>query len=84
MLQAIGKNILVTPVFKVQSKVILTTEQPKPIYWEITSVGEDVDALLDIGDFVFIDQYGMFEIDKDEKIFAVSFEHVRARKTIDD
>lgn len=83
MLQALGKNIIVKPVQeeeKEQTKLILTVKEKKPIYWEVLSVGHEVDKIW-VGDFVFIHGYGMQEISyNNEKIFVVEVDKVYAKK----
>lgn len=77
MIQAIQKNIIVKPLYK-EKKIIITTETEKPIYWEVITIGDEVKEIK-IGDKIYIDSYGLIEIDKENKLFVASSDNVKAK-----
>ena len=77
MIEAVGKNITVKPIYKKKS-LILTKEDDKPTHWEVLSIGFHVEDVLP-GDKVFIDSYGLIELDKENKIFCAPGENVKAK-----
>jgi len=83
MIEAVGKNIIIKPVFKEKSGVlILTNESDKPLAWEIVSMGDDVKGL-SIGDKLTLAPYGMHDITyKGEKYYVCQLENVLAKNVL--
>ena len=81
MLKALGNNIIVKP-FKEEEKktVVLTIKEEKPLYWQVLATGKDVSEIF-VGDHVYIQQYGVQEINyENEKLYVVSIDKVYAKK----
>ena len=82
MLQAIGNNLVVKPVFEEAKSILVMPTADIPIYYEVLSIGDKVDEI-EVGDKIFIDQYGVEEKSlKGEKFFTASSEFIYAKVVI--
>lgn len=80
MIQAIGKNIICKAVLPEQKNLILTTVEPKPLFYEVVSIGSDVKEVY-IGDKLPYPQYAQQTFKDEEEIYHVfSIENIYAKK----
>ena len=71
MLLAYGTFIVCKAVFEnTKNKLILTHEEKKPLYYEVTSIGKEVKFLV-IGDKLQIKQHSYYEIKHKGEDFLV-------------
>jgi co-chaperonin GroES (HSP10) len=62
MIEAIGKNIVVQPIFEEKkSSLLIPTHEPLPKYWKVLSIGKEVEGL-SIGDLIYLAHYGQNNI----------------------
>ncbi len=84
MIQAYGKFIIVKPVKVEKKELILTTKEPEVLFWEVTSVGEDVKGIVK-GDNVCLHSMSPKEVKINNiPINIVPYEAVCAKITWDD
>jgi len=83
MLQAIGKNLVIRPVRSEEKKstLILTTQEEKPVFFEVISIGNDVKEV-SIGDIIWLQHYNRSsEITFDDvKYYMVNIDSICAKK----
>ena len=77
MLQAIGKHVIVKPIYAlVKEKIILTSKDPSPIHYEVKSVGEEVKSI-SVGDKIPYPQYTNQTVEHEgEKLFFINLENI--------
>ena len=81
-LQAMGKHVIVKPIYPEKKNLIITSKEETPIAWEVISAGKDVDLL--VGQPVFIAPYGVQEMAyNNEKYYVCQLENIYAKETID-
>jgi co-chaperonin GroES (HSP10) len=83
MLQAIGKNLVIRPVRNEEKKstLILTTQEEKPVFFEVISIGNDVKEV-SVGDTIWLQHYNRSsEITFDDvKYYMVNIDSICAKK----
>jgi hypothetical protein len=77
-MQALGKHVAAKAIFEEKKTTILLHKEPKPIYYEIVSVGKDVSEL-SVGDLIYPPDY-ISKYIQDEDLYIFNCENVYAKK----